>query len=275
MLIVHLSDLHVRPAGRAVAANAMAERALRTVAGLDPRPDAVVITGDLTETGDEAEYARVRDLLRGLAPCPVYVIPGNHDRRESFRAALGGLPGVAGDPPFVPPFVQYEADIGPLRLIMLDSVVEGASHGLLCPRRLGFLEQALTRARGRPVLVGLHHPPLRSGLAALDAIALREPDEFLALLAGHGQVLAVLSGHHHRMIVGRHGGTSLLTAPAASGQQAALSFAADAPPLFHLEPGGFFLLRWHEADGLAAHLVLTGDFPGPFPVGGTQAPASA
>lgn len=265
MLIAHLSDLHIRPFGlaanRVVETNAMAERALRLMTGLDPAPDAIIITGDLAECGRAEEYAELRRLLNRRLPCPVYAVPGNHDRRDHFRAALASLPGVTADPEFV----QYAADIGPLRLIMLDSVVPGAGYGELCPRRLGFLEDALAAAAGKPTLIGLHHPPLLTGIAAMDIIPLREPEALLSLIARHGQVLAVLSGHHHRAIIGQHKSTMLLTAPAVGGHQSELSFDPSARAYFHLEPGGYFMLRWHETQGLTANLALIGDFAGPFP----------
>jgi Icc protein len=265
MLIAHLSDLHIRPHGltanRVVETNAMFERALSQIAALDPPPEAIIITGDLTECGRAGEYAELRRLLDRPLPCPVYVIPGNHDRRETFRAALGALPGVIADPDFV----QYAATIGPLRLIMLDSVTPGAGHGELCPRRLGFLENALADAAGKPTLIGLHHPPLLTGIASMDIIPLRQPEAFLSLLARHGQVLAVLSGHHHRAIIGQHKSAMLLTAPAVGGHQSELTFGPSASAHFYLEPGGYFMLRWHETQGLTATLAMIGNFPGPFP----------
>jgi Icc protein len=265
MLIAHLSDLHIRPAGltanRVVETNAMAERALRLLADFDPPPEAVIITGDLTECGRAEEYAELRRLLDRKLPCPVYVVPGNHDRRANFRAALGALPGVTADPDFV----QYAVDLGPLHLIMLDSIVPGAGHGELCPRRLKFLENALAAAAAKPTLIGLHHPPLLTGIASMDVIPLRDPEAFLSLIARHGQVLAVLSGHHHRAIIGQHKGAMLLTAPAVGGHQSELSFDPSARSCFCLEPGGYFMLRWHETQGLTATLGLIGDFPGPFP----------
>ncbi|SIQ84187.1 MULTISPECIES: phosphodiesterase [Acidiphilium] len=262
MLIAHLTDLHVRPFGRAtnrvVETNLMVERAVRQVAGFAPA--AVVITGDLTENGLPEEYAELRRLLEGRLACPVYVVPGNHDRRASLRSALGAWPGVRTDSAFV----HYAADIGPLRLIMLDSVVPGAGHGELCSERLAFLERALDAAQDRPVLIGLHHPPFMTGIAAMDAIPLRAPEALLALIARHGRVLAVLCGHHHRVIMAQHGGAMLLAGAAIGGHQSELTFDPAARPYFYLEPGGYFLLRW-DGSALTANLATIGDFAGPFP----------
>ncbi|MHB1303300.1 MAG: phosphodiesterase [Acidiphilium sp.] len=265
MLIAHLSDLHVRPFGRpanrVVETNLMAERALRQLCALDPAPDAIVVTGDLTECGLAEEYAELRRLLVRRLPCPIYVVPGNHDRRENFRDALADMPGVTADADFV----QYAADIGPLRLVMLDSVVPGAGYGVLCEKRLAFLDRALAEAAGRPVLIGLHHPPVLTGVAGMDRIPLRAPEALLARARAHGGVLAILSGHHHRAIYGQNGNTALLSVPAVGGHQSELTFDPTARDYFHLEPGGYFLLRWSAADGLIAHLAAIGDFPGPFP----------
>ena len=134
MLICQLTDLHVRPVGmpanRVSETNMFTERAFRAVARLNPRPDVVLITGDLTECGLDAEYAHLNRLLRKLQPMPVFVIPGNHDRRDNLREALKHLPGVVSDPHYV----QYAVDDFPVRLIMLDTLVPGAGHGELRAR---------------------------------------------------------------------------------------------------------------------------------------------
>ena len=79
MLICQLTDLHVRPVGkpanRVSETNMFTERAFRAVARLSPRPDIVMITGDLTECGLDAEYANLARLLRKWLPMPVFVIP--------------------------------------------------------------------------------------------------------------------------------------------------------------------------------------------------------
>jgi 3',5'-cyclic AMP phosphodiesterase CpdA len=110
MFIAQLTDLHVRPVGksanRVVESNLFTERALRAVAALVPRPDVVVITGDLTECGLPAEYDNLARMLRQNLAMPVFVVPGNHDDRTALRERLAHLPGVTTDPRFI----QYAVD---------------------------------------------------------------------------------------------------------------------------------------------------------------------
>jgi 3',5'-cyclic-AMP phosphodiesterase len=63
MLIAQLTDLHVRPRGkpanRVVETNMFTERAFRALAAFAPRPEVVLLTGDLTERGLDEEYANL------------------------------------------------------------------------------------------------------------------------------------------------------------------------------------------------------------------------
>lgn len=58
MLIAQVSDLHVCAPGQlangVVDTNAMARAGLRAVAALQPRPDALLLSGDLVEAGGAA-----------------------------------------------------------------------------------------------------------------------------------------------------------------------------------------------------------------------------
>ncbi len=264
MNLLHLSDLHVRPPGlpanRVVEASHLAERALRAVRAAAPRPDAVVISGDLTDCGLAAEYAELRRMLqRHLAGLRVYVIPGNHDRRDNFRAGLAGMPGIAEHPDFV----QYVIDDLPVRLVMLDSVVPGAGHGLLCPDRLAWLDARLTEAPGRQTFLVLHHPPMLCGLPVYDAINLRNAADLGALLARHKQVERILCGHHHRSMTGQLGRAIVSVAPAAVHQGA---FEPDDDRgRFVLEPPGYHVHLRLPDGSVVSHLVYVESFPGPFP----------
>lgn len=69
--IAHLSDIHFGRAEPAVVAR-LAEIVNET------EPDAVVVSGDLTQRARKSQFAEARDFLAGL-PKPQIVVPGNHD----------------------------------------------------------------------------------------------------------------------------------------------------------------------------------------------------
>src|SRR6202042_2515002 len=94
------------------------------------------------------------------------------------------LPGVTSDPEYI----QYTVEDHPVRLVMLDTLVPGASHGLLTADQLTWLDQTLAAQPSKPTLVGMHHPPFITGLPHMDKIALLNQEEFAAVIARHPQV---------------------------------------------------------------------------------------
>ena len=119
----------------------------------------------------------------------------NHDDRRALSRHFG-VPGSDGEP------VQYSVDLGPLRLVVLDTTIPGADGGRLDDEQLGWLAGTLAETPDAPTLVAMHHPPFAIGIPAWDAIALLPEDrERLGELLGrHPQVLRVLTGHVHRAI---------------------------------------------------------------------------
>jgi 3',5'-cyclic-AMP phosphodiesterase len=200
MLIAQLSDLHVSLPGSktdlAYQTAAQLQRAVAHVGALDPRPDAVLLTGDLVNDGEPAEYARLAALLATL-PMPVYVLPGNHDHREHLRAAFG----AGGYLPVSGPLC-YAVDVGPLRLLALDTHVPGKPFGRLAPEQLAWLDARLAEAPGHPTLVAMHHPPFRTGIQrADDEMGLEGAEALEDVVRRHPQVERILCGHLHRPIL--------------------------------------------------------------------------
>ena len=264
MLICQLTDLHVRPRGvaanRVSETNMLTERACRVAAALKPPPDVVVITGDLTECGLPAEYDNLAAILRRTLSLPVYVIPGNHDRRDNLRAHLAHLPGVTADPFFV----QYVVEHLPVRLVMLDTVVFGAGHGALSQAQLDWLDTTLAEQPSRPTMVAMHHPPFATGIPHMDKIALLDPGRFRSVVLRHRQVERIICGHHHRPIVGQVGQAVASISPSVA-HQVELSFDPGDAGAFNFEPPAFQLHAWQATSGFVTHTVYTGLYPGPFP----------
>ena len=264
MILIQLTDLHCRPVGlpamRRCETNMLTERALRTVRAFQPKPDAVMITGDLTDNGVAAEYQALAEMLKRLIDVPVYVIPGNHDRREVLRAELGHLPGVTSDPHFV----QYVVDDLPVRLVMLDTVVPGAAHGELCERRLAWLDATLAAQPNKPTMIGMHHPPFVCGIVHMDEIALRDIPGFTALIARHPQVQRIVCGHHHRPVTVPVAQAIASIAPSVA-HQVELDLFSQSPGLWNLEPAAFQLHLWIEGSSIVSHTAYVDSYPGPYP----------
>jgi 3',5'-cyclic AMP phosphodiesterase CpdA len=264
MLICQLTDLHVRPEGlaanRVSETNMLTERALRVVAGFKPLPDVVLITGDLTECGLTAEYANLSAMLARNLSMPVYVIPGNHDRRDAFRNDLAHLPGVTSDPDFV----QYAVEDYPVRLVMLDTLVPGANHGALSDAQLDWLDRTLAAQPAKPTLVGMHHPPFATGIPHMDKIALLHAESFCSVIARHRQVERIVCGHHHRPVAGQCAHAIVSISPSVA-HQVELTFDKSSQGAFNFEPAAFQLHYWQPDSGFVSHTVYTGRYRGPFP----------
>lgn len=263
MLIAQLTDLHLRPLGlpayRVSETNMMTKRAFDMVAALQPRPDVVLITGDMTDCGLESEYQLLRSLLTRL-PMPVFMIPGNHDRRDNLKRVFSDWPTIVSDPDFV----QFVVDDFPVRLIGLDTVIAGESGGKLCERRLDFLEAALAGS-DRPSIIFLHHPPFECGIVHMDRISLMEGGERLAeIVRANGKVERILCGHHHRPIETLFGGTICSIAPSVT-HQVAFDLSEEHEGALVLEPPAFRLHRYRAETGTVSHMVYVERFPGPFP----------
>ena len=265
MLLAHISDLHIKRPGalayRRVDTAAALTRAVERLNELTPRPEAVVVTGDLVDLGTVEEYRHLRSLLAPLA-IPCYLMIGNHDEPEALREVFADHAYLhTGDT-----CLQYAVDMGPLRLIALDSRTPGASSGMLDDTRLGWLEAQLEAARAQPVVVALHHPPFLSGIGHMDRQRLDATSS--AKLAGiirrFENVERVICGHVHRPIVTRFAGTIAMSVPSPA-HQVALDLRDSAPSAFRLEPPAFALHQYTSEAGLVSHHAYVDEGAGPYP----------
>lgn len=207
-VIAQLSDLHLRAGDEGEGPARRLEHAVHAVAALQPRPAALLLSGDLADDPSAAAYEQAHACLAPLG-LPVYAIPGNHDDRDMLRARFGPAPAPAGAP------VRFAVDCGPLRLVGCDSSAPGHVDGALGGEQLGWLEETLALAPATPTLLALHHPPVLTGVRSMDAIALAAADRAAleALLALHPQVQTITCGHVHTTMTTTFAGRALLICP--------------------------------------------------------------
>nr|WP_255719223.1 phosphodiesterase [Pelomonas sp. P8] len=266
-MLVQLSDTHILRPGRLISGCVDTAAALRhaveRVLQIQPRPVAVLISGDLVDSGHPEEYAHLRELLAPLldAKLPLALLPGNHDAREPLLAKFAGLPDVhCGEPGTEA--IQYALDLpGPLRLVALDSLVTGRPEGGFDDDRLAQADALLSERPDVPTLVALHHPPHASGLAVMDTMSLqRGLAGFEALIARHSQVQRVVCGHLHRLTLGQVAHAAAVTAPSTA-HQLALDLRTDAPLAITQEPAGWLIHAWGPGLPLVSHLAQAGHHP--------------
>ena len=261
--LVQLTDLHIREPGRLaygrIDTAPYLQRAVQTVLRLRQVPDAVVITGDLSDFGRAGEYAHLAQLLAPLT-MPVYLMPGNHDSVEAMRSAFPDHSELTPvNDGALAPFVLWVREVAGIRLIALDTVVAGAAHGSLCEHRLAWLDRTLSAAPHQPTIVAMHHPPFATGIGHMDGIGLRDGSDALAdVVRRNPQVERVICGHLHRPIVRRFGGTVAMTAPSTA-HQIALDLREAGPAAWRLEPPGFALHALVDG-AVVSHQITVGDF---------------
>jgi len=193
--------------------------AVESVRAIRPHPDAVFVSGDIADNATDEEYEQVRQLLAPVE-APSYVLPGNHDDRRALRRHFA-VPGSDGEP------VCYSVDLGPLRLVVLDTTRPEEAAGELDAERLEWLDAELAAAPLQPTLLAMHHPPLVIGVPAWDEIGLEQPDRraLRDVLERHEQVRRLACGHLHSTMTGEFAGRGVLVAPSTY-VQSRLDFSA-------------------------------------------------
>ncbi|MEB0109543.1 phosphodiesterase [Pseudomonas sp. GNP013] len=263
-LVAQISDLHLKAGQRltygVVDTLGALRRAVDHLNASHPRPDIVVISGDLVDFGRADEYAVLHpELARLHMPC--YLVPGNHDTRGPLLDAFADhayLPRSAQAP------LDWVVDDHPLRLIGLDSTIPGSHGGQLLDSQLQWLDAQLALRPDAPTLLILHHPPFISGIGHMDREPFINAAALEQVIARHPQVERLLCGHLHRPMQRRFGGSLSCVCPGTS-HQIVLDLQDAAPAHFNLEPAGYLLHRWEAQQGLVSHNGVFGEYPGPYP----------
>lgn len=217
-LLLHFSDTHLIGGdnllyGTADADGHLSER-LAALEASGARPDAMVFTGDLADTGDAAAYAKLRRLVEPVAQrleTKLIWLMGNHDDRSTLRRELLGLP--ADDAP-----LDDVIDLDGLRLIILDSTVPGAHHGELSADQLRWLAGVLSVPVPLGSILAMHHPPIPCVQERATVVELRDQKALAEVIRG-SDIRTILGGHLHYSTSAMFAGIPVSVAAATSYNQ--------------------------------------------------------
>lgn len=184
IVFAQLSDIHLDLSER------NEERAARVMRYLNDLPgslDAIVVTGDLADHGQPAEYEQVAKVLS--APHPVFTCPGNHDAREAYREVLLGE-AASPDP------INRLHRAGEAVFLMCDSTIPGQDDGYLADDTIEWIDSTLSAEPG-PAFICFHHSPAMLHVPLTDKMRQFGGERLAEVINRHPHVAAVLCGHSH------------------------------------------------------------------------------
>jgi len=142
----------------------------------------------------------------------------------------------------------------PVRVVCVDQIVPGETHGMLTEVQAEWLRQTLADEPEKPTIVALHHPPFKTHDLLFDKIGLLDGELFASVIAEHRQVERVICGHHHRVSFGQSAHAPVIVAPSSSWTYGlALNDGQPVAPITSEEPG-WMLHVWTET-GFASHYM--------------------
>lgn len=259
MIIVQLSDTHIPAWGqKTCGVAAMTDNLSRCVQHINqftPRPDLVLVTGDITQSGRIEEFNQAASLLNKLNT-PYFVIPGNHDTRQNLVAAFSGTPALPDDFEITTeqPFINYVIDEYKIRLIALDSTTDGKHGGQFCERRAAWLKDRLDEEPTKPTILFMHHPPVMLSVRETNFDGFRGADRLCDLLKNYSNIERIACGHVHIPCFVKWGGTIVSTAPS-TGMSLKLDLTLQQESAFHLEPPSYLLHHWTPEKNLITHTI--------------------
>ena len=202
---IQLTDIHLIDGGRrlyGVSPESRLHAAIDSINREHSDADFVIFTGDQAHWGDEAGYGVLTDAISRL-DMPVKVLMGNHDHRDVMARCVAQVE-IDSDG-----FVQSTMDTEAGRCLFLDTKLDGKTDGgQYCEKRRAWLAGQLENSDG-PVLIFMHHPPMKLGMKGMDIINLIDAEAFFEIVQPHvHRIRHLFFGHVHRPIFGNWRGIS-------------------------------------------------------------------
>ncbi len=224
---------------------------------MTPRPDLVIVSGDMVENGDDKRAYRHMEALVKRWQGPLLWAVGNHDSRAGLLEVLPEVPTDENG------FIQYELEQGGLRFVVVDTLDPGRHGGMVCEARAKWLRARLREKKDMPTIIVMHHPPVDTGIAWMSALPCEEWVQRVAkVIAPAKQVVAILAGHVHRPIATAFAGQRLVVAAST-----APLVALDLEDVDPLHPDGraliigdapAFALHYWDGATLLSHFEIAG-----------------
>ncbi|WP_305907421.1 3',5'-cyclic-AMP phosphodiesterase [Methylomarinum sp. Ch1-1] len=205
--ILQVTDSHILPKPEETMMGVNTDKYFRQVLAHafqhHERFDLMLLTGDLTQDPSPESYRRIRQILsRYQTPC--LCLPGNHDDLSQMQAVL--------DTDTIN--CDKRKQLGNWQIISLNSQKPGHAGGLIAQSELDYLCNQLRLHPHLYTLIAVHHHCISSGSSWMDTMIIENSDEFLAALAPHRRIKAIICGHVHQALEKKYDDIAIYTTPA-------------------------------------------------------------
>ncbi len=257
MIIAQISDTHITKHGQKTYGIApMAENLSSVVEHINksiPPVDVVIVTGDISANGLLEETECAAEILNKLK-MPFYIIPGNHDKRETLLTTFD----KKVCPTESEEFIHFALNDYEVRLIGLDSTIPDKPGGEMCASRLAWLEQQLAEEKEKPTVIFMHHSPVKFGVPESDLDGFIGADRLGQIIKKYSNIERLLCGHIHLHANARWNGTIVCTAPS-TGMSLVLDLTMKQESEFFLEYPAYLLHYYSEDKNFVTHTIHVHD----------------
>lgn len=203
MLLVQLSDLHVGSQFQVDVFDTVVQEVNEL------KPDAIIISGDLTNEGLFKEYEQCKQLISRFEARKIICISGNHDYRNS---------GYLVFKKFFPLETITELDKDTV-LVTLGTARPDRNEGEVGYRQNLWLERTMRKYKDRTKIVAMHHHLIGIPDTGSDWVTVIDAGDVLRTILDNGVDL-ILCGHRHRPWMWNLGNLIIVNAGTASSDRA-------------------------------------------------------
>ena len=243
LTFLHISDTHIcadPPDSPSRLPNRGVEALSSRVRRLPFEIDFILHSGDVCADPLAENYLCARELLRQFE-LPMYLLPGNHDSAELLKE-------LVDDGEQMRVLRDDHLQLGGYDLVTVDSNGIGDTHApSLLAEQFATFARHMEQTDGRPTIVALHHPLIKTGVEWLDEtlrIQNGGPIQDILKRQSH-HIVGVFHGHIHQATSSYSDGVLYTCCPSSGSNLAAYpglrQFEADLDT-----PGGFNLVVVRE-----------------------------
>ncbi len=188
MLLAQISDCHLKKDTDGTLRGWNTDRSFHLVIellrGLDPPPDRLLLSGDLSEDGSVESYQRLLTAVSSLG-MPFSWLPGNHDHLATMSQVL-------------PATDQYFIQDG-WQFVLLNSHAPGDDGGVLATTELAFIKEQVLDDGSLHTAIALHHHAISISSPWMDTLyPLRNALVLRSILESIDSCQTVFFGHIHQ-----------------------------------------------------------------------------